>query len=63
MNCENCFCLYWKENRCCLASVSLDWAGMCEMCIYVDISESLLKKARSDILEKQESDVFSDMKK
>lgn len=63
MNCENRFCIYWKDNHCLLTHVSLDLTGACEMCIYVNIKESLLEEARLEILQKQGDDLFSDMKK
>lgn len=55
MNCENIFCIYWKDNNCILNEISLDIIGNCQSCIYVDLSNDLLAKYRNKGLQKIES--------
>ncbi len=52
--CENIFCIYWEDNTCILDSISLDIQGTCRDCIYIELEESILSKARKDLLEKLE---------
>lgn len=47
MNCENNMCIYWKDNECILSEISIDCAGNCTECIYVDIDEEILNEARN----------------
>ncbi len=52
MNCANKFCIYWSNEKCILDSVSLNFMGMCEDCIYVNISENSLATYRKTLLNK-----------
>lgn len=51
MQCENCFCVYWKDNRCIVDEIYLDIMGCCQTCIYVDIPEDILREKREMFLE------------
>ena len=55
MQCENMFCIYWKEGKCLLDKISLDIMGCCQECIYVDIGEESLRMAREKAIEKYEN--------
>lgn len=46
MQCENVFCIYWKDNVCALKDIQLDIGGSCVSCIYVDIEEKTLSSLR-----------------
>ena len=46
MDCENIFCVYWKEGKCEFESVSLDIMGNCSTCIYIKLDEGILEKQR-----------------
>ena len=46
MNCENHFCIYWKEHHCVLERIELDEVGTCCTCILVDVDENQLEQAR-----------------
>lgn len=50
MRCENNFCIYWLDGSCTVDEISLDAFGNCNECIYVDISEVVLKKERKKYL-------------
>ncbi len=52
MRCENVFCIYWKDDACCLKNVSLDIQGMCKECEYVSVDEKDLTVLREDGLKK-----------
>ncbi len=52
MNCENIFCIYQKENKCTLRSVSINSLGMCTECIQADIDKDILDNAKSKLLGK-----------
>lgn len=51
MNCENCFCIYWKKGKCTLSKISLSISGACEDSVLVNINEEMLEKERKKILE------------
>ena len=44
MLCENCFCLYYEDEKCILEEIELDICGNCKSCIYIDITEKELAK-------------------
>lgn len=50
MNCDNCFCIYFKQGQCILEKISLNNLGSCENCIYIDIDEETLQKEREKSL-------------
>ena len=50
MKCENCFCVYWKQNTCILAEISLDIKGCCRECVYINVEEKALLEARARLL-------------
>ena len=52
LKCENVFCIYWKDDACCLKSVSLDIQGMCKECEYVSVDEKALSVFRRNELQK-----------
>jgi len=47
MNCENLFCIYQSEGKCTANSISIDALGMCTECIYPDIDEEILTRAKT----------------
>ena len=49
MECDNVFCIYQKNGNCKLENISIDNSGMCTQCIYVEIDENDLSKAKSEI--------------
>lgn len=53
--CENRFCLYWENNRCKLAYVTMNNSGCCENYVYVELPEEQLKRLREKQLDKLES--------
>lgn len=38
MRCDNYFCAYWREGHCILKEIALDIQGICQECIYIQIS-------------------------
>ena len=54
INCENCFCIYEENGKCILDKVELDIMGQCTECIYVNLDDSVLKKAKQKLLKKYE---------
>ncbi len=46
MNCENIYCVYWRDNECSLREISLDIQGSCKNCIYVNIPVNEIRKQR-----------------
>ena len=55
MECENSFCIYQSQGKCLLDNISIDISGMCTECIYPDIDEKILNKAKSKLLKKYEN--------
>ena len=56
MECENHFCIYCKEHRCCLDTISLDIRGNCQDCIYVSLPEKDLQQAKEKLLNRYEEE-------
>lgn len=54
MNCQNIFCIYWKDNTCVLSDIELDIQGSCTSCIYVDFNKDELSAIRNKALKKVE---------
>ena len=52
MLCENCFCLYYEDEKCILEEIELDICGNCKSCIYIDFTEKELAKKRKEQLRK-----------
>ena len=50
MNCENEFCIYQEDGVCIRDDISLDITGQCIECIYVDLEDDVLKKAKQKLL-------------
>lgn len=50
MECQNKFCVYWSGGYCVLREVHLDIQGCCQDCIYMEIPETDLRKARENTL-------------
>jgi len=46
MQCENEYCVYYKENKCVLEQVEIDSLGMCATCIRISLDESFLLEER-----------------
>ena len=46
MDCENEFCIYQKDDKCTLDKISLDFQGICNECIYVNLDDALLKELK-----------------
>ena len=48
MYCENYFCVYQADGRCCLEQVHLDITGSCTECIYIELDKVTVtgKKSR-----------------
>lgn len=58
MQCENKLCIYCKEDKCILDSISVDALGMCADCIQVTIETELLERAKEDLLQKFHEDEY-----
>lgn len=50
IDCENFFCIYWRDRQCILDSISIDCLGICEDYTMVDIDEDYLRKKRTEKL-------------
>ena len=59
MRCENSYCIYQKNGKCILSEISIDNLGMCTECIYPDIDEKILNKAKSELL-KRYNEIYND---
>lgn len=46
MDCENEFCIYQKDDKCTLDKISLDFQGICNECIYVNLDNELLEELK-----------------
>ena len=55
MKCENTFCIYQHNDNCMLDHVSIDSLGMCTECIYPDIDENALNRAKSKFLKDRQT--------
>ena len=55
MKCENLFCVYQENGECLLDEISIDIAGQCDSCIYIDIPNSDLNKYKTNLRNKMES--------
>ncbi len=58
MTCENMFCIYQDTecNECKLEDISLDHAGMCADCIYINVNEIKLQKQKDKILQRYQDE-------
>lgn len=54
INCENCFCIYEENGKCILDKIELDIMGQCTECIYISLTDSVLKEAKQKLLKKYE---------
>lgn len=52
MNCENDLCVYNSKGKCIIEEISVDSSGMCAACIYPNIDEKILEKAKNNFLER-----------
>ena len=50
MKCENSYCVYQKQGKCTLDQIQINISGMCSECIYVDLEDSVLDKAKDKLL-------------
>lgn len=48
--CENEFCIYQENGKCILDVIELDISGMCQSCIYVNISQEELNKKKKELI-------------
>lgn len=46
MDCQNYFCIYQSEGKCCLEEISIDMMGNREHCIYPNIDMSYIKREK-----------------
>lgn len=49
--CENEFCIYQENGKCILDVIELDISGMCQSCIYINISQEELNKKKKKLRE------------
>lgn len=56
MQCEHELCIYCKEYKCILDSISVDALGMCADCINVTIEAEQLERAKEALLQKFHED-------
>ena len=54
MKCDNVFCIYQSKGECTAEEISVDACGMCTECVYPNIDEMLLEKAKTELLNKYE---------
>ena len=54
MNCENYFCIYQSKGKCTLNKIDINNLGMCTECIYPDIDEEIINKAKLKLLKEYE---------
>ena len=54
MRCANRFCIYYRKGRCLAEDISINSAGVCEDCVYVEIDERDLQARRANLLEKMQ---------
>lgn len=47
MQCENCYCIFWKKSACILPEVSLDLRGCCRECVFWNTKDRFIKKKNS----------------
>ncbi len=52
MECENYFCVYWRNEKCILDKIRINGLGMCDECIMVNIKEEVLDAEKKRYLEK-----------
>lgn len=52
MLCENKFCIYNEDHSCILDEIELDITGLCQSCIYANIDDETLEKAKKELLNK-----------
>ena len=52
MKCEHIFCIYQSDGECTADEIGIDETGMCDSCIYPNLEEAVLKKAKTDLLNK-----------
>lgn len=50
--CENEFCIYQENGKCILDVIELDISGMCQSCIYINISQEELDEKKKKLREK-----------
>jgi len=52
MDCENLCCIYQSKGECTVEEIGIDMMGMCTTCIYPDIDNIILEKAKKELLNK-----------
>jgi hypothetical protein len=55
MTCENEYCIYQKENKCCFEKIELDSVGMCATCIRISLDENFLTTEKEKQLQEIDS--------
>lgn len=52
IECENNYCIYWKNKKCSLSKIFINSVGVCADCILIHLSEKELQKKRKAMLER-----------
>ena len=60
MKCENSFCIYQSKDVCTIETISINSVGMCVECIYPNIDEHILQKAKAVILKQYEDGLHTE---
>lgn len=55
MRCENIFCIYQKNGECILDEIEIDISGKCASCIFPNIDDDYLQKAKAKTLNRIDS--------
>lgn len=55
MLCENFLCIYQSDGCCFAETVRINRVGICETCIYPDIDNKMLQKAKQRLIERYEN--------
>ena len=58
MDCENIFCIYQSKGKCTVEEIEIDSMGMCATCLYPEIDKKVLERAKRDILERLDREMF-----
>lgn len=56
MECDNIFCIYWKDKYCMLDEISIDAAGTCRERIDIMLGEDILEPLRRSTRERLEKE-------
>ena len=56
MLCENCFCIYQKDNKCTLQEIWIDIQGHCQECIYAAFEKKMLENKKKRALNRYKTE-------